>query len=144
MRFWDTSGIVPLLVEEEWTAAVRALVAEDPAMVAWWGTPAECASALARLRREEILSAREEERSLALLRALRESWTEVLPSDAVRDGAMRLLRVHPLRVADALQLAAAQAWAGSGSEPQLVTFDERLALAARLEGFRIRGPDDVV
>lgn len=144
MRFWDTSGIVPLLVDEEWTAAVRALVAEDPAMVAWWGTPAECASALARLRREEILSAREEERSLALLRALRESWTEVLPSDAVREGAMRLLRVHPLRAADALQLAAAQAWAGPGSGPELVTFDERLALAARLEGLRIRRPDDVV
>ena len=42
-----------------------------------------------------------------------------------------------------MRLAAAQ-WAGAApEETELVTYDERLALAARLEGFRIRGVDDV-
>ena len=34
-------------------------------------------------------------------------WHQVDPSDAIREAAVRFLRVHPLRAADALQLAAA-------------------------------------
>jgi predicted nucleic acid-binding protein len=48
-----------------------------------------------------------------------------------------LLRVHVLKAADALQLAAARVWAGDVADGELVTLDERLALAARLEGFRV-------
>lgn len=142
MRFWDTSALVPLLVEDPTTSRVRSLLREDPDVVAWWATSVECASALARLRREEILTAHQEERSLDLLQALRASWTEVIPSTDVRDHAARLLRVHPLPAADAVQLAAAQVWARSPGYAELVTFDERLAMAGRLEGFRIRGLDD--
>jgi predicted nucleic acid-binding protein len=137
LRFWDTSALVPLLLEQEATPEVRSLLAEDPEMAAWWGTAIECVSALARLRREDRLSVREEERVLDLLGILRASWLEVLPSEEVRDLAVRLLRVHSLRAADALQLAAARVWAGSARRPALVTFDERLALAARLEGLRV-------
>ena len=36
-----------------------------------------------------------------------EGWSEIAPSRSVRDLAERMLRVHPLREADALQLAAA-------------------------------------
>jgi predicted nucleic acid-binding protein len=50
---------------------------------------------------------------------------------------MRLIRVHALTAADAVQLAAAQVWAGPIHNPEFVTFDERLAMAARLEGFRV-------
>jgi hypothetical protein len=51
---------------------------------------------------------------------------------------MRFLRVHPLRVADALQLAAA--FVAAERRPpslQIVTLDERLADAARKEGFAL-------
>lgn len=137
MRFWDTSGIVPLLLDQEATPSVSELLLEDPEIVAWWGTPVECASAAARLRREGRLTPNEERSVLDLLAQLRESWLEVLPSDEVQALAMRLLRVHPLKAADALQLAAARVWHPSGTEAAFVTFDERLALAARLEGFRI-------
>jgi predicted nucleic acid-binding protein len=107
-------------------------------MAAWWGTPVECASAAARLRREERLSLADEDAVLGLLRTLRASWLEVLPSDEVRNEATRLLRVHSLKAADALQLAAATVLTGSRrSAVALVTFDERLALAARLEGFEV-------
>ena len=49
---------------------------------------------------------------------------------------MRFLRVHPLRAADALQLAAAFAAAECRPAPlEVVTLDERLAAAAQREGF---------
>ncbi len=49
---------------------------------------------------------------------------------------MRFLRVHPLRAANSLQLAAA--FMAAERRPvslQVVTLDERLADAARKEGF---------
>jgi predicted nucleic acid-binding protein len=138
VRFWDTSALVPLLLEQEASGTVRTLLDEDRAMAAWWGTPVECASAAARLRREERLALADEDAVLGLLRTLRASWLEVLPSDEVRNEATRLLRVHSLKAADALQLAAATVLTGSRrSAVALVTFDERLALAARLEGFEV-------
>jgi len=137
VRFWDTSAVVPLLLEQEATASVEALLDGDAGMAAWWGTSVECASAAARLRREERLTVREEERVLDAVAALRAAWVEVVPSEEVRERAVRLLRVHSLKAADALQLAAALVWAGTPSDAELVTLDERLALAARLEGFRV-------
>ena len=138
MRFWDTSALVPLLLDQEGTPEVRKLLSEDPEMAAWWGTPIECVSAVARMRREDRLTVDQEDQLLELVRMLRESWLELLPSEEVRDLAFRLLRVHSLRAAAAMQLAAAVVWAGSAARPELVTYDERLALAARLEGFRVR------
>ena len=137
MRFWDTSALVPLLMDQESTPEVRELLSEDPEMAAWWGTPIECASAIARLRREERLTVDQEQDLLELVRILRESWLEVLPSEEVLALTFRLLRVHSLRAADAMQLAAATVWRGSTPRAELVTYDERLALAARLEGFRV-------
>jgi predicted nucleic acid-binding protein len=58
------------------------------------------------------------------------------PSDAVREAAVRFLRVHPLRAADALQLAAAFVAAeGRPASLEIITLDDRLATAARKEGF---------
>ena len=69
------------------------------------------------------------------------SWQEVVPSGAVRNVAQRLLRVHPLRAADALQLAAATI--ASEREPaslEFVSLDERLNVAAQREGFIVISP----
>jgi len=137
VRFWDTSAIIPLLLEQPSTAVVGKLLSADRDIVVWWGTAVECVSATARLRREERLTVAEEGRVLDLLETLRSSWMEMLASEELRDGAVRLLRVHPLKAADALHLAAARVWAGPGRGAEIVTFDERLALAARLEGFRV-------
>jgi hypothetical protein len=58
--------------------------------------------------------------------------------DSVKALATRLLRVHALRAADALQLGAALVWAGGRPEGKtLHTLDERLAVAARREGFSV-------
>ena len=47
----------------------------------------------------------------------------------------RVLRVHPLRAADALQLAAALEWSGGAASGMFITYDERLRDAASREGF---------
>ena len=135
MKFWDSSALVPLLLQQPQTKRVRHLLAEDDELVVWWGSAVECASAIAQLHRDGHLSAAAERDARSLLNVLRKSWFEVQPGDAVREQAMRLLRVHALRAADALQLAAALEWAGAPPEGGFVTFDDRLLEAAQREGF---------
>ncbi len=54
----------------------------------------------------------------------------------MRDTARRLLRVHSLRAADALQLAAAIVAAhGEPASLGFVSLDERLCESAQREGF---------
>lgn len=136
MRFWDASAIVPLLIAETATPRVQTLAAEDPAMLVWWGTEIECASALARLDREGLLDDTAVMQAFDRLKQLAAAWHAVDASDAVRETAVRLLRVHPLRAADALQLAAA--FVAAERRPaslEVITLDARLAAAARKEGF---------
>jgi len=99
VRYWDTSALVPLVIEESSSQACRDLLREDRSIAVW-----------------------------ALTR------TEMVSAD-------RLLGVHGLRAADALQLAAALALclerpAGWG----FVTLDDRLATAAAAEGFEVHSP----
>jgi uncharacterized protein len=138
VKFWDASAIVPLLVAEESTRRLQTLAAEDTAMLVWWGSTVECTSALARLERDGALNVRAMALALEGLRQLSAGWHEVDPSDEIRETAARFLRVHPLRTADALQLAAA--FAAAERRPaslEIVTLDERLANAARKEGFAV-------
>ncbi|MEK7402697.1 MAG: PIN domain-containing protein [Gemmatimonadota bacterium] len=137
MRFWDASAIVPLCLDQPATTRALAKHADDPELVVWWGTPIECASAIARLHRDGQLSSADEAQARSLLATLKASWFEVQPGDAVREQALRILRLHALRAADALQLAAALEWSGSPADGRFVTLDERLAAAAQREGFAI-------
>ncbi|MBV8340995.1 MAG: type II toxin-antitoxin system VapC family toxin [Gammaproteobacteria bacterium] len=139
MRFWDASAIIAVLAREPARERLLGLLSEDAEVLAWWGTPVEIASALARREREQLLSAEQVAAGLAAARELAEGWHEIVPSDAVRRTAERLLRVHPLRAADSLQLAAALI--GADHDPgtlEIVCLDARLASAARREGFRVR------
>ena len=141
MRFWDVSAIVPLLVDEQSSAAVHRLFDEDPEIVAWWSTGIECVSALARLERDGALHSSAVAEALRRLEALAQAWQEIQPISAVRTTAIRLLRVHPLRTGDALQLAAARVAAEDvPATLPFVTLDGRLALAAEREGFPVVQP----
>jgi len=114
----------------------------DPEVVAWWATEAECVSTLARLEREGSLAAPSMTEGLRRLTGLESSWREVQPVSAVRSTAIRLLRVHPLRTVEALQLGAAIVAAESHPATlPFVTLDERLAQAAEREGFLVVRPD---
>jgi hypothetical protein len=141
VRYWDTSAIVPLLVDEATSGAVRDAFDADPLVVTWWGTAVECVSALARLEREGAMTPAEMQSASERLDALGLTWAEVQPSDQVRALASRLLRVHALRAADALQVAAALVAAeGHPGSLTLVSLDDRLALAAEREGLRVVQP----
>ncbi len=136
MKFWDASAIVPLLIAEAATRRVQALARRDADMLVWWGSEVECASALARLERAAALDAKGAAAAFDRLKRLSDGWHEIEPSEVVRENAIRFLRVHPLRAADALQLAAA--FIAAERRPaslQAVALDERLADAMRKEGF---------
>lgn len=138
MRFWDSSAIVPLLVPQPATKSVEALLNADPTMLVWWGTSVECVSALARLERERSLSPDDVGMAQRRLHALAQGWHEIQPHVKVRANAERLLRVHPLRAADALQLAAALEVADTtATSVELVCLDRRLAEAAAREALSV-------
>ncbi len=139
MRFWDTSAIIPLLLDEPQSPAVLAELERDPHLLVWWATEVECISAIAR-EAGRIAHEREVEVAAGRLDASRASWQEVQPSARVGATATRLCRTHPLRAADALQLASAIVAADHDPGTLLlVTLDDRLAIAARAEGFPGRG-----
>lgn len=140
MKFWDSSAVVALLVDEAASEQLTPLFHADPAVVAWWGTDVECESAFSRRERLGQLPSQSAGRASRRLRTLFQSWHVVDPGALVKESAMRLLRVHSLRAGDALQLAAAMA--ASTDRASLLDFvclDDRLAQAARREGFNVIG-----
>lgn len=138
MRFWDSSAVVPLLVEERPTGAMRALVQQDSQLIVWALTGVEVTSALWRRVRGGDASAEDCDRALTILSELEACWTAVVDLASVQRRARRLLASHPLRAADACQLAAALVVARDEPEQLgFVTLDDRLAEAARREGLRV-------
>ncbi len=138
MRYWDSSALVPLCVEEPSTQHMRQLLTIDPIVITWWTTELECVSAISRLEREGRLSPQACSDALHRLQTMGETWNVIEPVVGVWNTARRLLRVHPLRTADALQLAAAILFCRN--QPGAFAFvclDERLSKAAEREGFSI-------
>jgi predicted nucleic acid-binding protein len=138
LKFWDASAIVPLLVNELTTRRLQALAAQDSDMLVWWASEVECVSALSRLERAAALDVKAIALASNRLTQFANGWHEIEPSEIVRESAMRFLRVHPLRAAEALQLAAA--FIAAERRPaslEVVTLDDRLAEAARKEGFAL-------
>lgn len=138
MIFWDTSAVVPLLVREPATDRACALLRRGDTAIVWWGSVLEAWSALCRREREQHLSAADLALARQRLELLSQSWHEITPSDVVREHAENLLRRHPLRASDALQLGAALTLArGRPKGHRFATLDLRLRQAARGEGFEL-------
>jgi hypothetical protein len=136
--FWDSSAVVPLVIAEPRSPEMIALLRTDRAPAMWWGSPVECQSALQRRRRDETLSKAALAESLARLERLAEDIDMVAPTTRVRERAGRALAAHPVRAADALQLAAALVWSDETPAGEaFVCLDERLRRAARQEGFEV-------
>jgi uncharacterized protein len=136
MKFWDSSAIVPLLLPEKNTDYCLEVLANDPKMLIWCLSGVEVISALCRRVRNAVMDADSFRQAKERLKIMLKTADEVSAVEAVRSRALRLLEVHPLRVADACQLAAALV--GSREDPERLTilcFDHRLASAATKEGF---------
>lgn len=138
MKFWDTSALAPLVVDEPATPAMREHVAADPHVIVWILSSVELLSVLGRLGRQtpELADLLPQIRLDAM--DLFRHWSTVTHVEGAKRRAERLVGVHPLSAADALQLGAALL--ASGDRPEtlpLVTLDRTLARAAQLEGFRV-------
>ena len=141
MRFWDSSAVVPLIIEQAPSSACSRALDDDPELWVWWGTIVECESAIGRAERTRRITADSAETARSSLGVLAAAWQEVQPSQLLRHTAQRLLRVHPLRTGDALQAAAAIVAADSDpSAFTVVCLDSRLAEALRREGFAVEAP----
>jgi len=138
MRFWDSSAIVPLILQEEETAAMRTLFAEDRDVVVWALTGLEVASALWRRARTGDLDEAPRAAAAESLAQLESAWNTMIDIGEVVARARRVLAAHPLRAADAAQLAAALIAGRERTDTlDFVTLDARLADAARREGLRV-------
>ena len=138
MRFWDSSAIIPLCLKEESSERTEQLIKADEDMVVWWATRVECRSALSRRLRERVLSQKAELKAREILALLSSHWSEVQPTELVRQRAERLLTLHSLKTADAFQLSAALIWAEETPKDQvLISLDHNLREAAQREGFTV-------
>ena len=141
MNFWDTSALGALSVDEPRRQTALRVLEADERIVVWWGTAIEYVAAISRRERDGSLKPDEVTEHLGRLTALSQVWYEVQPSRRLKVVAQRLLRVHPLRAADSLQLAAALVAAEDDpSSLGFVCFDARLNQAASREGFAILTP----
>lgn len=138
MRYWDSSALVALHVRQSSTAAVRRLYAQDGEVITWILSDVEIRSALHRLAREHAMTGPQAASAIAALDSFWETVHVVSLVIPVKTRAKRLLAVHPIRAADALQLGAALTASYDDTVARdFVCLDERLAEAAAREGFRI-------
>ena len=134
--FWDTSALVPLYVQQQPSAAVRALL-EQHEIAVWWATSVEMRSAFERLLRMGQLTQQEHAAAGMRLEKLRRGWRELQPSEALRAQAEAFLMSYSLKAADALQLAAAWIWcSGDVQRCTFISGDAQLLDAARQVGFQ--------
>ncbi len=131
--YWDSSAIVSALFADRYSdtasAAARAPGTHLVSSLGW----AEVHAVIARIEREQALSP-------VLIAAAREAiergpWVSV-SVDPNRLLIATLARAWPLRGADLWHLAAAKVLQADLPELRLLSFDARLAEAARGEGFQ--------
>ncbi len=135
--YLDASAVVKLYVAEAASDLVRELVEQADAIFTVRITYAEVRAALARGRREGLLSAG---KLRAAVRLLDEDWgrySVVEVSDALVRLAGSLSERHALRGYDAVQLAGALEVSEVGETTRFGCFDERLAVAADGEGLAV-------
>ena len=143
MKFWDSSAIVPLVVHEEETDYCLKTLSSDQEMLIWCLSRLEVMSALCRRVREGNLNERYFLDAKRHLNDLVEHAYEVKAIEKVRQRALRLLELHPLRAADACQLASALV--ATQEDPDrlvIVCFDQHLKNAATKEGFIVNPMKD--
>jgi len=138
MAFWDTSALLPLCAQQPSSRIFRRLVAEHRRIVVWWGTAVEIRSALARLQREKTVTRNGLAQALERFNVLRRSWSEVLPTERLRNLAEILPERHGVRAHDAFQLAAALIWCNEKPRRRpFVCLDRKLAASAEAVGFSV-------
>ena len=117
---------------------MRDLYRSDAHVLAWMLSDVEVRSALCRLEREGAVDRDRFDGAVDQFETFWDGVHLVSPVDAVKARAKRLLGIHPLRAADALQLGAALTVVYDDPRRwEFVCLDARLGDAARREGFAL-------
>jgi predicted nucleic acid-binding protein len=143
LNFWDTSALITLYLPEYQTAVIQDFFksCEKGKNSVWTLTLVEFVSTLCRLKRETKLAATTFDQVHREIIEFLKTANQVEDVERVKERACRLLHVHPLKAADALQLAAALCACLERPQGQtFVTLDSRLASSASREGFSIYPP----
>jgi len=147
--FLDSSALVKRYILERGSAWVEAIVDSEfgnkifIARITW----VEVLSAFARRQREGSLSATEVEQSTEIFKYdLDNQYQLVEVNGTLAEAAGKLVRRHPLRAYDAIQLASAlqiqSIFAQEATNPLIfLTADERLNTIASLEGLVTDNPN---
>ncbi len=138
MLYFDASALAKRYVREKGSAKVRRLLSSDVPATSRLSA-VEIASALMRRSREGALSDKNRDRALTVLDGDLTAMVVVELSPEIVTRAQALLRRHPLRAGDAIQLASClQLQEGLANElVRFVAFDARLIAAARAEEVKV-------
>jgi predicted nucleic acid-binding protein len=135
--YWDASALVPLCIHEDASRMARVQLRRFTPVV-WWGSYVEVHSAICRLLRAKEITNNERQGAVTRLLMLSRGWSEILPTEDVRELAMKILDQYVLRAAASLQLAAAQVWCGQRpAKRNFISGDRRLSEAAEALGFSV-------
>ena len=138
MLYFDASALAKRYVREKGSAKIRRLLSSDVPATSRLSA-VEIASALMRRSRDGALSDKNRDRALTVLDGDLAAMVVVELSPEIVTRAQALLRRHPLRAGDAIQLASClQLQEGIADEPvRFVAFDARLIAAARAEDVKV-------
>jgi len=138
VAFWDSSALVALILEEDTAEELRQILLGDRNINIWWATKVELASAVYRTYRMGEVPEQALPGLFKQIEQLTVQANEIEPTPEIRNVAYRILRIHNLRAADALQLAAALILVDHNpSGESFVCLDNRLQQAAGKEGFTV-------
>lgn len=138
MSFWDSSALVPLCVNEPRSILAGRLWKRFPEKIVWWETSVEIASALARLERENKLTAAQRRKAEKRLDSLDKIWKEIQPSARIKELARTFPALYGLKAADSLQLASALTWCKEKPKNKdFISGDEKLIKIAETVGFTV-------
>jgi len=132
IAYFDTSGLIPLVLSEPGTAVARRAWAESTRLVSSALVVVEASAALARARRMDRISQHQLRELLRSVAELVETIDVVEISEVVLRDASRLAVRLDLRAYDAVHLASAASL--GDDELVLVAGDRELAAAAERLG----------
>ncbi len=90
MRYWDTSSLVPLFVQQPTSHVMRTLYESDSHVLAWSLTEVEVRSAVCRYVREGGLAAAAADAAMTQFQIL---WSRVVLVSSVDSTKMRAMRL---------------------------------------------------
>ena len=139
IAYLDTSALVKLYVEEEGSALVHeAVKGAEESLTSVVAYP-EARAALARARRERVLTPADYRATVDALDADWGALGVVQAEEGLARRAGLLAEKHALRGFDAIHLASGLASIGGADGAVFICFDGRLAQGARREGLKVLG-----